>query len=296
MADTKISDLTEDATPDLVADFFASADMSAGASKKVRPSSILGPAPGTETGTPYVFALADAFKTKVFDSASAQAIEIPPNGTIAFPIGTRIRCYRKGTGLPTISPGSGVTLNKPTGIEPPVPVRAKVGKSGDQTGVDYTSVTAIAWNNASAEYDEDYAGGAWWSSGANTRLTAPAHVVAAQFFSQVRLANITASTDVLLDCRRDGTDIIGLQRGISSTTNPSLSLSTPEVDVSGGKYMETRLTTSADTSIDVTANRSFFGVRATKINPLGCIAYRYGFVTIEKIGTNEWIIYGPALG
>jgi hypothetical protein len=64
----------------------------------------------TVTGTTYTLALGDAGKHKRFTAATAVALTIPTNASVAFPIGTRIRCTAAGAGTVTIS-GAGVTLN-----------------------------------------------------------------------------------------------------------------------------------------------------------------------------------------
>jgi hypothetical protein len=65
----------------------------------------------TVTGTAYTLVLADAARHKRFTSASAITLTIPPNASVAFPIGTRIRGTAAGVGQVTLAPGAGVTLN-----------------------------------------------------------------------------------------------------------------------------------------------------------------------------------------
>jgi hypothetical protein len=48
-------------------------------------------------------------------NASDTAITIPPNASVAFPIGTAMVIEQTNTGIVTISPGAGVTLNTPRG-------------------------------------------------------------------------------------------------------------------------------------------------------------------------------------
>lgn len=62
--------------------------------------------------------LSDAFKTVVFNAVGSvfPVLTIPPNSDVAFPIGTII-CVRQGAAARyvSISPGSGVTINAPSG-------------------------------------------------------------------------------------------------------------------------------------------------------------------------------------
>jgi hypothetical protein len=64
----------------------------------------------------YVLALTDAdSKVVVMDVGSANTVTVPPNGTIAFPVGTVITINQQGSGLTTITPGVGVTVNPSAG-------------------------------------------------------------------------------------------------------------------------------------------------------------------------------------
>ncbi|HEY1447480.1 MAG TPA: hypothetical protein VGF33_03010, partial [Caulobacteraceae bacterium] len=58
----------------------------------------------------YGVVLADAGKTIFSNGAVAQAITIPLNATVAYPLGTIIRFINIGTGAMTITPASGVTI------------------------------------------------------------------------------------------------------------------------------------------------------------------------------------------
>lgn len=59
----------------------------------------------------YGFVLADAGKHKRFTFAGAVTATVPTNATQAFPVGTRIRITDASTGLVTLAPAVGVTLN-----------------------------------------------------------------------------------------------------------------------------------------------------------------------------------------
>jgi hypothetical protein len=63
-----------------------------------------------QTGTTYTTVLADDGKLITCDNASAITLTIPPNGTIAYGIGTQINIMQLGAGQVTIAPGAGVTL------------------------------------------------------------------------------------------------------------------------------------------------------------------------------------------
>jgi hypothetical protein len=63
-----------------------------------------------QTGTTYTTVLADDGKLVTCDNAAAIALTIPPNGTVAYGIGTQINIMQLGAGQVTITAGAGVTL------------------------------------------------------------------------------------------------------------------------------------------------------------------------------------------
>lgn len=67
-----------------------------------------------QTGTTYTLVLADAGNNVDMNNASANTLTIPPNSSVAFPIGTLITVTMVGAGVTTIAAGAGVTIVKPT--------------------------------------------------------------------------------------------------------------------------------------------------------------------------------------
>lgn len=64
-----------------------------------------------QTGTSYTFVLTDAGKLVTFDSnSSAISVEVPPNDSVAFPVGTQIDVAQLGAQQVTFAGGSGVTI------------------------------------------------------------------------------------------------------------------------------------------------------------------------------------------
>ena len=63
----------------------------------------------------YTLVLADAGKLVRENVASANNITVPPNSSVAFPIGTQIILNSKGVGQTTIVAGGGVTINSAGG-------------------------------------------------------------------------------------------------------------------------------------------------------------------------------------
>jgi hypothetical protein len=63
-----------------------------------------------QTGTSYTTVLGDDGKLITADNASAITVTIPPNGTVAYGIGTQINIMQLGAGQVTITPGAAVTI------------------------------------------------------------------------------------------------------------------------------------------------------------------------------------------
>ena len=58
----------------------------------------------------YTLVLADSGKVIEMNVAGANALTVPPNSSVAFPIGTLIAVDQMGAGQTTITPGAGVTI------------------------------------------------------------------------------------------------------------------------------------------------------------------------------------------
>ena len=114
MADIKVTALTEESTP-ISTDIVMMVDDPGGTpvSKKVeignlvkgRADEVLG-----VTGAAKTLGLSDCNTIQRLNRTSAQTITIPNNSSVSIPTGTRITLVRQGTGTPTISPDTGVTL------------------------------------------------------------------------------------------------------------------------------------------------------------------------------------------
>lgn len=69
-----------------------------------------------QAGTTYTLALSDAGKVVRASNAGAVTVTVPPNSTAAIAVGDSIALRQVSTGQIMLSPGSGVTLNIPTGF------------------------------------------------------------------------------------------------------------------------------------------------------------------------------------
>lgn len=63
-----------------------------------------------QTGTTYTFVLADAGKMVTSSNGSAQTFTVPPNSSVAYPVGTQIIVQNIGSANCTLAQGSGVTI------------------------------------------------------------------------------------------------------------------------------------------------------------------------------------------
>jgi len=68
-----------------------------------------------QTGTTYTLVLTDAGKIVPRDNAASNTTTVPPNSSVAFPVGTVIFIRQKGAGASSVLAGSGVTINFPAG-------------------------------------------------------------------------------------------------------------------------------------------------------------------------------------
>lgn len=71
----------------------------------------LGTTINTQTGTSYTLVAADAGKVVTMDNASASTLTVPPNSSVALPVGTQVDVVMLGAGVVTLTPGAGVTLS-----------------------------------------------------------------------------------------------------------------------------------------------------------------------------------------
>lgn len=70
-----------------------------------------------QAGTTYTFALTDAGKICEFSNSSAVTVTVPPNSTVALPVGSQIEVTQTGAGKVTLAQGSGVTITSLAGYK-----------------------------------------------------------------------------------------------------------------------------------------------------------------------------------
>lgn len=71
-----------------------------------------------QTGTTYTFVLSDAYNVVVsLSNSSAITVTVPPNSSVAYPIGAILQFFQGGAGQVTVAAGSGVTINYTPGLK-----------------------------------------------------------------------------------------------------------------------------------------------------------------------------------
>ena len=66
-----------------------------------------------QSGTTYTLVLGDANTVYVtLNNASAITLTVPPNSSVAFPVGTTLTFEQTGAGQVTVTEGAGVTINQ----------------------------------------------------------------------------------------------------------------------------------------------------------------------------------------
>ena len=85
-----------------------------------------------QTGTTYTTVLADNGKLVTLTNASAIAVTIPPNSSVAYPVGAQINMAQLGAGQVTVSGGAGVTI-----------VSTGATASAPEARAQYSTLTAV---------------------------------------------------------------------------------------------------------------------------------------------------------
>ena len=65
----------------------------------------------------YILVLGDAQDVVEMNVATANTLTVPPNSSVAFPVGTSITVLQTGAGQTTITAGAGVTINATPGLK-----------------------------------------------------------------------------------------------------------------------------------------------------------------------------------
>lgn len=69
----------------------------------------------SQTGTTYTLVLGDMYRRVEMSNASANTLTVPPNSSVAFPIGSTVEVVQMGAGQTAIAAGAGVTIRSASG-------------------------------------------------------------------------------------------------------------------------------------------------------------------------------------
>lgn len=70
-----------------------------------------------QTGTTYTLVLGDLNEIVEIANSAAITLTVPPNSSVAFPVGATITVVQTGAGQITVAPGAGVTVNATPGLK-----------------------------------------------------------------------------------------------------------------------------------------------------------------------------------
>jgi hypothetical protein len=106
------TELSEDTTPVLGGDLdLNSNDITGTGNISITGNVVAQSAINAQTGATYTTVLGDANKLVTLSNGSAVTVTIPPNSSVAYPVGTKIDFAQTGAGQVTVAAGSGVTVN-----------------------------------------------------------------------------------------------------------------------------------------------------------------------------------------
>lgn len=157
-----------------------------------------------------------------------------------------------GTGLSM----SGTTLNAAAGSFR----GALVHKAADQTAANYTTATAIAWDSETNGYDTDSIHDTVTN---NSRLTVPSGVSKVRLLAGVEITSLSADVWAVLFIAKNGSSTyIGSPRTYTEVGNVAsgISVASAVLAVSPTDYFEAFLQIETDTSVTLTATRSWFAM------------------------------------
>ena len=206
MADKRITDLTAETALTRV-DTFLETDHVTRGSEKASVENLLNRDQNNQTGTAYTLVLTDSQKRLTMNNASANAVTVPPNSSVAFPINSVLPVFQLGAGRTSFVAGAGVTINSLLGS---LKVAGRYGHSV------LVKTAADVWSlfNVGDAVAENLTG----TAPININGTVGATTAAAGAFT-----TLTASGDVNFDSGTFFTDVSENRVGIG-TTSPGYKL------------------------------------------------------------------------
>ena len=91
---------------------FVAADVLTAAQMNTLQASVWSDDVRADTSTGYTLVLDDGGRQVTMNNSAASTATVPPNSSVAFAVGVRIRVIQLGAGAVTLTPGAGVTLSE----------------------------------------------------------------------------------------------------------------------------------------------------------------------------------------
>jgi hypothetical protein len=111
-SDITFTEVLDDTTPQLGGDLdLNSSDITGTGDVNITGTVVAQSTLNTQTGASYTTVLGDASKLVTMSNGSANTLTIPPNSSVAYPVGTKIDIAQIGAGQTTVAAGAGVTIN-----------------------------------------------------------------------------------------------------------------------------------------------------------------------------------------
>lgn len=197
----------------------------------------------SESGTSRTFLLSDAGKSIHCSNSSTVTLTIPTNASIAYPIGTRLRFKRTGSGTVVIAPAGGVTFQTPDATN--LSIRKQYGF------IEAVKIATDTW-------DIIHTPASWWEFAKTQTATITAQwIITGTDNSSATYAFIVKNLagDVIFQCRNDqaaefgGTSfLLEVNTGIATgnarfRVNGNIASAMVCEDKDGQEYWEIRSTT-----------------------------------------------------
>jgi len=135
-----------------------------------------------------------------------------------------------------------------------------VKKAADQTGANFTSITALTWDSETGGYDTDNIHD---NSASPSRLTVPAGVGKVKLIGKVAVTSLTADNWGGIFVYKNGASgYVGYPGQMAESSNPGahLIVTTPVLAVSPSDYFELMLLVESDTSVSIEEESSWFAM------------------------------------
>lgn len=157
---------------------------------------------------------------------------------------------------------AGGNSRKVTGANAFLSLRGALAKkAADQTGANFTTLTAVTWDSETGGYDTDSIHD---NSTNPSRMSVPSGVSYVQLYGNIRIDNKTAADWVQAIIQKTGANVIGLPNVFFEPGSSQVQwnfCSAPIAVTGGTDYFEMKIQAESDTAIDINSTFSWFAMR-----------------------------------